>query len=369
MKFTFYFKYKKLVFNMLIFALILFLLLNSKILITSINNSIDIFVYKLVPALFPYLLITEILMRSNKIYDLSYGISYALYKLFRIPNHATATVIIGFLLGYPNAAKCVLKMYNEGQIDKRLANKLISFTSNANPSYIIATIGIGVFKSFDIGVLLAISHYLSAIIIGVFLTPSYNNNIIQQTKVNSNSFAKIYSPFDLLSTSILGSLKTLAYIFAYTTIFSLIPTVIFNVLNLPSIIKATIIGLCEISNGINNIQLLSVSLNLKIVLTSFILSFSSLMILVQIFTFASKAQVCFKDLLKYKLWQGGLSSIITYILLNYIYTPTHSVFASIDNVVDNLYTSHSTIYITSLIIIILLSFGIFGKKRQVKPVA
>ena len=142
MKFTFYFKYQKLVFNILIFALIFYLLLNSNILVSSITNSIDIFVYKLIPALFPYLLITELLMRSNKIYDLSYGISSTLSKLFKIPKHTTSTVIIGFLLGYPNAAKCILKMYNDKKIDKKLATKLISFTSNANPSYIIATIGI-----------------------------------------------------------------------------------------------------------------------------------------------------------------------------------------------------------------------------------
>ena len=211
MKLTFYFKYKKIVFNILIFAFILYLLLNSSILVSSITKSIDIFVYRIIPALFPYLLITELLMRSNKIYDLSYGISAVLSKLFRIPKHTTSSIIIGFLLGYPNAAKCILKMYNDKKIDKNLATKLVSFTSNANPSYIIATAGIGMFKSIEIGVILAICHILSSVIIGMFLTPSYNNNIIQQTNINSNTFNKISSSFELLSTSIWGSLKTLAY--------------------------------------------------------------------------------------------------------------------------------------------------------------
>ena len=206
MKLTFYFKYKKIVFNMLIFTLIFLLLLNSNILVISIRKNIDIFTSKLVPALFPYLLITELLMNSGKIYDLSYGISFILSKFFKIPKLTTSTVIIGFLLGYPNAAKCISKMYSDNIIDKKLATKLIAFTSNANPSYIIATIGIGMFKSIEIGVILAFCHFVSSVIIGAVFTPSYNNTIIQQTNTNSNTFIKISSPFELLSISILGSL-------------------------------------------------------------------------------------------------------------------------------------------------------------------
>jgi len=369
MKFTFYFKYKKLVYNILIFIVIFYLLINSKVLVVCINSSIDIFIYKLVPALFPYLLITELLINSSKIYDLSYGISLVLSKVFRIPKHTTSIAIVGFLLGYPNAAKCILKMYNKKTIDQKLATKLVSFTSNANPSYIIATVGIGIFKSIEIGIILALCHYISAIIISIIVPPSYNNNIIHQTNIISNSFSKISSPFELLSTSILGSLKTLSYIFAYTVIFSLIPSVIFNNLDVPTVLKAVIIGVFEISNGINNIQLLNLSLNSKIILTSFVLSFSSLMILVQIFSFVFKANVKFKDLLKYKMFQGGISCIIAYIILNYIYTPTTFVFANtnkfnVNNVIAPIYC-----YLLALIIVSLLSLIIFGKKRQVKPVA
>ena len=369
MKFTFYFKYKKLVLNILIFALIFFLLLNSSILVSSITNSIDIFIYKLIPALFPYLLITEFLIQSGKIYDLSYGISSVLSKLFRIPKHTTSTVIIGFLLGYPNAAKCILKMYNDKTIDQRLATKLVSFTSNANPSYIIATVGIGMFKSVETGIILAICHFVSSVIIGVLFTPTYNNNIIQQTNVNSNSFNKISSPFELLSRSIFGSLKTLAYIFSYTVIFSLIPTVIFSNINISSTIKSIVIGIFEISNGINSVRLLNISLNSKIIITSFILSFSSLMILVQIFTFASKAQISFKDLLKYKLLQGTISAFITYIVLRYVYTPITFVFNTVDSYSNKFYIVPYYTYILALIIPALFSFVIYGKKRQVKPVA
>lgn len=369
MKITFYLKYKKIIFNILIFGIIFFLLFNSEILIKSIHSSIDLFLYKLIPALFPYLLITELLINSGRIYNISYGLSGILSKIFRIPPHTTSTVLVGFLLGYPNAAKCILKMYNEHQIDEKVAVKLMSFTSNANPSYIIATLGIGIFKSAEIGLILAISHYLSAIIIGMLLTPSYTNNIIQQRNTNSNSFNKISSPFELLSISILGSLKTLAFIFSYTIIFSLIPTVILSKFNLADIIKAMTIGIFEISNGINNIAILDLSLNSKILLTSFILSFSSIMIIVQIYSYLFKAKVPFKKLLKYKLLQGVISCLLTYVGLKYINNYAISVFNN-SNYLNH--ASNISPYITlfsCLLLIICICLITFGKKRQEKPVA
>lgn len=369
MKFTYYFKYKKLITNILIFGIIFYLLMHSKVLVTSISKSTNIFITKLIPALFPYLLITEILINSGKVNNLSYGLSSAISKLFAIPKHTTASVIIGFLLGYPNSAKYILKMYNDKQIDSKVATKLISFTSNANMSYIIASIGIGMFRSIEVGIILTISHFLSAIIIGIFFTPSYNNNIIQQTNTNSNSFNKISSPFELLYVSIYGTLKTLAFIFSYTVIFSLIPTVVFSDLNVPQTLKAVITGIFEISNGINAVQLLDISLNTKIILTSFILSFSSLMILVQIFSFAFKAKVKFGDLVKYKLIQGIISCIITYMIITYIYTPILPVYITKDMFVSPLNILPSTIYMFAIFITIILSLILFRKKRQGKPVA
>ena len=369
MKFTYFFKYKKLISNLLIFIIIFYLLIHSKLLIASISSSINLFIYKLIPALFPYLLITEFLINSGKITTLSYGLSNIFAKIFRVPANTTSAIIIGFLLGYPNSAKYILKLYEQKKINNDLATKLISFTSNANMSYIIATVGISMFNSIWFGIILTLSHFLSAIIIGIFLTPSYNNSIIQQTSANSNSFEKIYSPFEILYISIQGALKTLAFIFAYTVIFSLIPTVIFYNLKLPQTLHAVILGIFEISNGINSLSLLNISTTLKLILVSFTLSFSSLMILLQIFTYAFKANIKFKDLLKYKLLQGIISSFLTYLIYNYIPSPTLTVFNNLDvfNTVYNI--APSAIYMLSIIITITLSLFLFRKKRQGKPVA
>lgn len=219
MKFICYIKKNKLIINLFIYLLIIFLLTNSKIIIPSVLDSVDIFFKKLIPALFPYLLLTELLIHSGVIKNLSYGMSNILSKTFHIPINSTPCVIIGFLLGYPNSAKYILKLYNENKITSSVASRLVFFTSNANISYIVATIGISMFKSVSVGIILLISHFLSAVLIGLFFTSSSNNSIIQQSTTNSNSFDKIYSPFELLSTSILRHIKNFRlHLFLYHNI-------------------------------------------------------------------------------------------------------------------------------------------------------
>lgn len=363
MKLISFFKYKKIIQNMFIYCLIFYLLAHSKLLVASVFESTNLFITKLIPALFPYLLITEFLINSGNIANLAFGLDNVLSKIFKIPKNTASCVVVGFLLGYPNSAKCILKLYENNKMDCKTAVKLVSFTSNANISYIIATIGLSIFKSIEIGIILAISHFLSAIIIGILFPSSYNNSIIQQTNANSNSFEKIYSPFELLYISVYNTLKTLGYIFAYTVIFSLIPNILLADLVIPETIRATIIGIFEISNGINNLSLLTIPLNHKLVLVSFVLSFSSLMIHMQIFSFVYRAKVKFSDLVKFKLIQGILSSIITFVIVGYVYKPLIQVFFNQDNFNSNI-LSCSTIYMLAIIVSFALSIILFRKKRQ-----
>lgn len=101
MKIVLYPNSKKLITNIIIFSVIFFLLLNSKVVITSITTSTNLFISKLVPALFIYLVITEILINSNKIHDLSFGTLNILSKIFKVPTHTTSAVIIRIFTRLP----------------------------------------------------------------------------------------------------------------------------------------------------------------------------------------------------------------------------------------------------------------------------
>ena len=299
--------------NIFIYLTIILLLTNSKNVYMYITNSLNMFIKTLVPSLYIYLLITEILINSNLVYNLSFGLSNILSKAFRIPKDTTFVILISILLGYPNAAKCIAKLYEDNIISLPLARKLVSFTNNASPSYILCAIGISIFNSMSIGIILLISHFLSSIIIGICYP--YSQHIIQQKVPISNSFYKISSPFDILLTSTLNSFKTLGIILGYLIIFSLIPNLILAKLQLPEIMNGIILGLFELTTGINMLSTTNSNTTTVISLTSFILSFSSFMIIFQVYSFVYKTGIKLKELITFKLLHGVISFLITFTIL------------------------------------------------------
>ena len=356
---------KIIIINILIYFLIFFFLYKSKTVSLCITECIKLFTYRLVPALFPFLFITEFFINTNRIQNLSYGFTKIISRFCSVSSQCVPCVVIGFLLGYPNSAKYILNLYSNKQIDNITATKLTAFTSNANMAFIISAVGISMFGSVKIGIILCISHYLSAIVICLLFKPTTNKCIIQQKNIISNSFNKIYSPFEAVTKSILGSMQTLAIIFGYTVIFSLIPSIIFNILKCNEITKAVTLSIFEISNGLNAISILNLPIYYLLPLASFMLSFSSFMIIFQIFTFVSKAKVKLVTFIKFKLLQGIISCIITLVITGNT-NISFNVFSNIDsfNFKDNMFSS--TIYIAIVAFTFIILYVLQKrKKRQV----
>ena len=356
-------KTKMFITNIFIYLCIILLLINSKNVSTCISNSVNIFIKTLVPSLYIYLLITEILINSGLVYNLSFGLSNILSKIFRIPKETTFVILVSFLLGYPNASKCITKLYEDKIISLPLAKKLVSFTNNASPSYILCAIGISMFNSMNIGIILLISHFLSSVIIGICYP--YSQHIIQQKVAISNSFYKISSPFDILLTSMLNSFKTLGVILGYLIIFSLIPNLLLTKLQLPEIIKGIIYGLFELTTGINMFSTIVATTTTVITIASFILSFSSFMIIFQVYSFVYKTGIKLKELIIYKLSQGLISSLITFIILKLnIFTIQKDISVSLN--LNNFYSYKNILpilYVYIILVTISILYLTLKKKR------
>lgn len=362
MNFIIFSKKKLIITNITVYLLIFTLLTNSNVCILSISNSTNIFLTKLLPALLPYILLTELLINLNIAENITYGFSKVLCKLFRLPHCTAPTIFMSYFLGYPNAAKHLTKLYEDKKIDLNSCKKLASFTNNASPAYIIGTLGIAMFNNVNIGIILLMSHFLASILIGIFYKS--NNIIIQQTRINSNSFKEISLSFEILLKSLFNTIKTLSIIWGFTVIFSLLPILIFKKLSLPNYIYGLTVGIFELSNGIYILINSGLDINTKLCLISFVLSFSSLMVIMQIYSYLYKAKIKLSYIVKCKLLQGIISAIITYLLStfllkNNIITPS----LNIDNYLANNFSYPSTIHyvlyfviasITSILVILSL---------------
>lgn len=358
------------------------LLLFSKTNFNSVKESVNLFFTNIFPSLFPFILFTEVILKTNIIILLTKIFGNFVSKIFKVSKSSVSSVIIGFLCGYPMGAKTVNTLYENGNISKKDANILLSFVNNCNPAFILSTIGIAIFNNITIGIILLISHLISAILIGIIYSRKYINstsNIIHKKTPNCNIPLKKSNNINLfyvIKTSILNSLVTLGNILGFIIIFNLLSNlikIILEKINVSDFIITFFSGIFEITNGCNMLNTLDINIVFKICSISFLLGFSGLCILCQIYSVIFEQGFKFLDLLKSKFYHGILSFIITYIILKFLYPNPESlnVYSNIENAnaeytyyINNMKISY--LYSTFAISIILLIYYIYIKHIAVK---
>lgn len=338
---------------MLFTVLVIYLLFNTGTLSTNLKQNVELFLYKLLPAIFPYIFLTQILIESGLICHLSFGLSKFASKIFSIPEYCCPAIIISLLMGYPNAAKYITKLYNEKRIDTHQAQSLLGFTSCASPSYVISTLGVTFYGSFSLGVILLVSHILSSLILGMILGIKYKD-IIQQNPSNSYISVKKNKGFEIISNSIFNTLKTLGIIFCFMAIFSCVSRLICVTLNLNPEISAITIAITEITNGLSAVASSNIPDNLKILITSFCLSFGSFMIIYQIYAVAHTCRINLLIFFKHKIFHGILSAMITYVLIIILKfeLPTMPAFSNIQSTITSSSYLFEILILTSTLVAI-----------------
>ena len=376
--------YKKVISLIVFFTILFLILIFSDTVHSSVKLSIDVLFSSLIPSLLPFLILSEFAVNTDILNITANLFESIVTKVFKTSKNSSIAIIIGYLCGFPSGSKTVNTLYENKLITKNEACILLSFVNNNNPAFIISAIGISVFGSIRVGMLLLISHFFASLLIGIVYSRYYlSHNIIHEFKQISNKNnkdTKILENLSIIETirnCILNALKTLATIFGFVMIFNLLfdlLNLLFKKLNFSSNFIYVISAIIEITRGSHNLIKLSYNMNTIICLESFLLGFSGICIILQIYSTIAKNHFSFIKLIKCKLIHGILSAIITYYLLKYtniVDVASISIFSSINttSVIDNvnilLYKSY--IYYTLIaiaILIIMVIYAIYIKKTH-----
>lgn len=248
---------------------------------------------------------------------------------------ASYAFIMGIISGYPVGAKIVNKFIEDGTCTKQEAERMLAFTNNSGPLFIIGTVGISLFGDTKIGIILFITHILSCLTVGLifgFISKHLSFNF-KSRKYNEISNSKTYGISDLgtvLSNSITNSISTILLIGGFIVLFSIVISIL-NSLKFIDLIANMLVnigipfefgaglltGLLELTNGINLISCLHTkNMSWQIISAAFLLGFAGLSIFLQIFSIASKNNLSMKPYLIGKILQGCFAAIYTTLILN-----------------------------------------------------
>lgn len=346
----------------------------------SAKNTINIFLFSVMPSLFPFILFTEIILKTDIINIISETFGKFIKKVFKLNKNCTPSFIIGFLCGYPMGAKAVINSLENNKITHNEALILLNFINNCNPIFIISTISLTLFNNIKIGIILLVSHILAALLLGIISSKKYHSNIILKNSEFLNSFdKKSYinektTIFEIIKNGLLNVFVTLEIILGFMLLFNMFSSIIVNIgktLNIPTTLLQILTGFFEVTGGCFNINNLNIDINTKLILISFMLGFSGLCIIFQIYSVIYKYNFSLKRLVSFKLLHGIFSAIITYILLSIININNVSIetFSNISTInfsnINNL-SNIITTYIFEIVTLFILTMLFFKLNKATK---
>lgn len=327
-------KMEQLLIPLCIYLFTIFLVLFSSDNLAAAKNGLSLWAFSVVPSLLPFFIATELLSYTNIVSTLGKFLNCFMRPIFNVPGEGSFALLMGIISGYPVGAKIVSNLKEQGICTNEEAERLIAFTNNSGPLFIIGTVGVSLFSSSAIGFKLFIVHVLSCLLVGFIFRWWKCKNCNKKNFRNEISSSVPNLTFnnlgEVLSTSIQKAIHSVVIIGGFVMLFSVIVSMlnnsrIFNIIGIfispllkllhipPVYLQGIITGIIEVTNGV---KLAAINTNpTSIIICSFLLGFGGISVLLQVLSITSKAKISIKPYILGKFLQACFSAVLMWFLL------------------------------------------------------
>lgn len=298
----------------LLSVITILLITYSKDVIESVAFSISIWKENLFPSLFPFFVISNLLIEYGFIELLGKYLGGLMPILFGLPKEASFILFISMISGFPSSAKYTSRLVHEGVLSKEEGEQVLTFTHFANPLFILGFIGTSLLHHQKLAFLILFCHISSNLIIGflskrkeIKVDKNQNKKNLNQKK-NNSSFGSTFSK------SVMDSLHTMFLLLGVVTCFLVLTTLLQNLIPMNISTKIALSGLLEMTQGIKLVGELSIPLFLKGLFILSFISFGGFSIHMQVLSFISEEHLKYFPYFWGRILQVILASIL-YLLL------------------------------------------------------
>lgn len=301
------------------------ILAESSIVMTSVLRGIDIWKNNVFPSLFPFFVISQILINYGFVELISELLKPVMNKVFKVSSKGAFVFVLSLISGFPSSAKYIKELYEENELTEEDATKLLTFTHFSNPLFIIGTLSTLFLKNIHVSSLIIFCHYVSNILIGIAIRNIYptkepsskisiKNAILNMHQKRINNSKKLGQ---IISETLINTINTLLVILGIITTFIIITTIVDHHLELNDFANSIVSSLLEITGGLKQISNLNTSLKMKCILSTMILSFGGISVHIQISSIIGDAKIKYVPFFIARIIHTLLSGLLVLILFDY----------------------------------------------------
>ncbi|MFC4776776.1 nucleoside recognition domain-containing protein [Paenibacillus sp. GCM10023252] len=137
--------------------------------LASAARGLSIWWEVLFPALFPFFVLSELLLGFGIVHFFGRILDPLMRPLFRLPGIGGFVVTMGYVSGYPVGARLTAQLWEQKLVNRAEGERLVAFTTTSDPIFLIGAVSVGFFHNVALAPLLAAAHYGGAFLLGLLM--------------------------------------------------------------------------------------------------------------------------------------------------------------------------------------------------------
>jgi len=121
------------------------------------------------PSLLPFFIVSELFMSLGVVRFLGELLEPVMRPVFNVPGAGSLVVAAGYTSGNPIGAFLAARLRREGLCTRIEGERLMSFTNNSSPLFMLVAVAVGMLREPAVGPLILGAHYLANLTLGLGL--------------------------------------------------------------------------------------------------------------------------------------------------------------------------------------------------------
>ncbi len=320
---------------------------NSDVAIACIGHGLRLCVHTVIPSLFPFMVISELLVSSGAGEALGRIFARPMRWFFGLSGAGASAVVLGSMCGFPVGAKTAVALYDRNMISKTECEHLLTFSNNPSSAFLITAVGVSLFGNRRLGVL------LYGVVLGASFVVGFLGRFFFQDRQGATLSTRHFHPHfpsglhpggvSMFTGAVAGAANGMLMVCAYVVFFSAMSGAIqcmvaeFGGMN--DALYALLCGFLELTGGINQAATLP-DLRTAAVVVAAMAGWSGLSVHCQIMTLCGGRGLSMKPYIIAKAVQGLLCAVAMAML--FLLIDPARLIPTEDTVVDTVITIGTT---------------------------